>query len=252
MLKADLHIHTVASGHGYATLTENLEAASKKGMELIAVTDHGPHVPQGAHAWYFADLKVTPSFYKGTRLLHGCEANLVDSGTENGLDLEDWLLETLDFVSVGLHSCCGFSESDGKKNTDAMVRAMESPFVDQVNHPGNSLFPLEIESVVEAARKYDVIIELNEHSFDEHGSRAGSSSREVEFAQAAFEAGVPMAIGSDSHYFNTIGVFDRALEAAQKVGIPPEYFLNNSAERVLAHLNAKRERPRIDWGPVII
>jgi len=252
MLKADLHIHTVASGHGYATLTENLEAASKKGMELIAVTDHGPHVPQGAHAWYFADLKVTPSSYKGTRLLHGCEANLVYSETKNGLDLEDWSLEALDFVSVGLHSCCGFSQSDCKKNTDAMVRAMQNPFVDQVNHPGNSLFPLEVEPIIEAALAYDVIIELNEHSFDEHGSRAGSSSREVEFAQAAYEAGVTMTIGSDSHYFNTIGVFDRALEAARKAGIPCEYFLNVSAEKVLAHLTAKRERPRIDWGPVIV
>ena len=97
MLKADLHIHTVASGHGYCTWTENAEAAVKKGMELIAFTDHGPHVPEGAHPWYFWDLKVTPSIYKGMRVLNGCEANIVND-SETGLDLPNDLLEALDFV----------------------------------------------------------------------------------------------------------------------------------------------------------
>lgn len=251
MLKADLHIHTVASGHGYATWTENAEAAVQKGMELIAITDHGPHVPQGAHPWYFWDLKVTPSIYKGMRVLNGCEANIV-TDSETGLDLPNDLLQALDFVEVGFHALCGFDERDRAKNTDALLRVLENPFVDQLNHPGNDLnYPIDLDQVVAAALKNNVIIELNNHSFDPHGSRGGTAEREKEFALAAYQAGVPMAIGSDSHYFNTIGVFDDALAAADELGIPHDYFINVSAQKVLNHLQAKRPRTRIDWGPII-
>lgn len=251
MLKADLHIHTTASGHGYATWTENAKAAYKKGMELIAITDHGPHVPQGAHPWYFWDLKVTPSIYKGMRVLNGCEANIV-TDSETGLDLPDDLLQALDFVEVGFHALCGFDDRDRAKNTDALLRVLENPFVDQLNHPGNDLnYPIDLDQVVAAALKNNVIIELNNHSFDPHGSRGGTAEREKEFALAAYQAGVPMAIGSDSHYFNTIGVFDDALAAADELGIPYDYFINVSAQKVLDHLQAKRPRTRIDWGPII-
>lgn len=251
MLKADLHIHTVASGHGYCSWTENAEAAAAKGMELIAITDHGPHVPEGAHPWYFWDLKTTPSIYKGMRVLNGCEANIVDD-SPTGLDLPDDLLEILDFVEVGFHSMCGFDEGDRAKNTDAVLRVLENPFVDQLNHPGNDKrYSIDMEQVVAAAKRNNVILELNNHSFDQHGSRSGTAQRETEFAQAAFEAGVPIAIGSDSHYFNTIGVFDDALAAADEVGIPHEYFINRDAQTVMNHLQNKRTRPRINWGPVL-
>jgi len=61
-LLADLHTHTVASGHAYSTVTELAWAAADKGLELIAVTDHGPTVPQGVRH----DLTGTPS----TRTVH--------------------------------------------------------------------------------------------------------------------------------------------------------------------------------------
>ncbi len=251
MLKADLHIHTVASGHGYCTWTENAEAAVKKGMELIAFTDHGPHVPEGAHPWYFWDLKVTPSVYKGMRVLNGCEANIVND-SETGLDLPNDLLEALDFVEVGFHSLCGFDGKDRARNTDAVVQVLENPFVDQLNHPGNDeRYPLDLEQVIVAAKKNNVIIELNNHSFDPHGSRGGTHEREKEFARAAFEANIPIAVGSDSHYFNTIGIFDDALAAADEIGIPHDYFVNRDAQSVINHLEAKRPRTRINWGPII-
>jgi len=79
----------------------------------------------------------------------------------------------------------------------------------------------------------------------------GTSSREVEFALAAYEAGVPVAIGSDAHFWSAIGEHQPALSAAQQVGIPADYFVNVSAQRVLDHLTAKRPRHRIDWGPAV-
>ena len=110
-LLADLHTHTIASGHAYSTVTENARAARAHGLELIAICDHGPGVPQGAHPWYFWNLKVIPSVLDGVRILKGCEAN-VSPDTDNGIDLPDQVLDLLDFVAVGFHPTTGFDERD--------------------------------------------------------------------------------------------------------------------------------------------
>lgn len=249
-LLADLHTHTVASGHGYSTLTENARAAALKGLELIAITDHGPSVPQGSHPWYFWNLKVAPSVLDGVRVLKGCEANL-SAEADNGLDLADELLELLDFVTVGFHPLTGFDDRDRARNTEVLIRAMESPYVDQVSHPGNEEeFPLDLDAVVEAAVRHRVILELNDHSFSSTSARGRSSAREREFAAAAFEAGAPIAIGSDAHYALHVGRFDAALEAARSIGIEPDRLVNMNAKTVLAFLLDKRPRPRLDTGGV--
>ena len=247
-LLADLHTHTVASGHAFSTLTENAQAARARGLELIAITDHGPSVPQGAHAWYFWNLKIIPSVLDGVRLLKGCEANLsLDS--DNGLDLPDQILGWLDFVAVGFHPTTGFDSPDRARNTDALLRIMEHPLVDQITHPGNEAeFPLDLAAIVAAAVRNNVILELNDHSFDPTSSRAGSGAREREFAQAALAAGAPVSIGSDAHYALFVGHFDAALAVAEEIGLTEDRVVNRSADAVLAHLTGKRERPRLDIG----
>ena len=46
-LVADLHVHTISSGHAYNTILENTQSAIEKGLKLIAITDHGPNMPGG-------------------------------------------------------------------------------------------------------------------------------------------------------------------------------------------------------------
>lgn len=247
-LLADLHTHTVASGHAFSTVTENAQVARARGLELIAITDHAPTVPQGAHPWYFWNLKVIPSVLDGVRLLKGCEANLSLS-SDNGLDLPDQILGWLDFVAVGFHPHTGFDTPDRVRNTEALLQVMAHPFVDQITHPGNEAeFPLDLDSVVEAAVRNNVILELNDHSFDPTSSRAGSEAREREFAEAAVAAGAPVSIGSDAHYALYVGRFDSAVSIAEQIGLTEDCIVNRTAESVLTHLIGKRERPRMDAG----
>lgn len=247
-LLADLHTHTVASGHAYSTITENARAARARKLELVAITDHGPSVPQGAHPWYFWNMKVVPSVLDGVRILKGCEANLVPD-TENGLDLSDEVLGLLDFVAVGFHPTTGFDERDRRRNTDALLRVMANPLVDQVTHPGNEdEFPLGLDDIVEAAVRWNVILELNDHTFDALSSRAASTQRERDFAAAALASGAPVSIGSDAHYALQVGRFDAALEVAEELGFAEDRLVNRSADAVLEHLIAKRKRPRLDAG----
>ena len=126
---------------------------------------------------------------------------------------------------------------------------MAHPLVDQVTHPGNEAeFPLDLDAIVEAAVRHNVILELNDHSFDPTSSRAGSGAREREFAEAALAAGAPLSIGSDAHYALYVGRFEAALAIADEIGLAEDRVVNRSAESVLAHLTAKRERPRLDVG----
>lgn len=249
-LLADLHTHTVASGHAYSTVAESALAAAADGLELIAITDHGPSVPQGAHPWYFWNAKVVPSVLNGVRILKGCEANVSDS-TENGIDLPDQLLELLDIVSVGFHPETGFDQRDRKRNTEALLRVLENPLVDQITHPGNEdEFPLDLDAVVESAATHGVILELNDHSFAPSGSRGRSSYREREFAEAAISAGVPVAVGSDAHFALHVGRFDSAIAVLEELGYDERVVVNRDAESVLAHLTARRPRTRLDLGGV--
>lgn len=249
-LLADLHTHTIASGHAYSTFAEMVHGAAANGLELIAITDHGPSVPQGAHPWYFWNMKALPSVLDGVRVLKGCEAN-VAADTENGIDIPDLVLEALDFVAVGFHPLTGFDEHDTARNTEALLRVIANPLVDQITHPGNvHEFPVDRDAVVTAAAKHGVILELNDHSFAPTSARASSSASEREFARAAFEAGAPIAIGSDAHFHVHVGRFDAAIRVAREIGIAEDRIVNRSAQSVLAHLLARRERPRLDSGGV--
>ncbi|MCX8007372.1 MAG: phosphatase [Coriobacteriia bacterium] len=241
-LFADLHTHTVASGHAFSTVGEIASAAAARGLELVAITDHGPAVPGGAHLWHFWNSRTLPSEMNGVRLLKGCEANPVPD-SENGLDIPDEVLCALDFVAVGLHPGCGFDGGDRVRNTEALVRAIRHPLVDMVTHPGNEEdFPVDMDAVVEAAVERGVILELNNFSFDERSGRHATRTHERAFAEAARDAGAYIAVDSDAHVHTLVGEVDAALAVAEEIGFPEQRIVNRDAASVLAYLGARRQR----------
>lgn len=239
-LKADLHTHTVASGHGYSTVFEMAQSAAVLGVELIGIADHGPGLPGGAHPYHFWNLKALPVEIEGVRVLKGVEANVVSEA--GALDLPGEVLELLDFVGVGFHPGPTLEPGDADTNTRAMLAVLANPLVDMITHPGNDEFPVHLEPVVEAAARHGVILELNSHSFDPTGARASSMDREREMAAAAYAARAPMSIGSDAHYRDHVGRFDAALAVAEDLGIPTEYFVNRDAGSVISFLEQRRPR----------
>lgn len=252
MLKplADLHTHTTASGHAYSTVAELAATAALRGLELIAVTDHGPSCPGAPHEWHFANMKVVPSVIGGVRVLKGVEANPVPD-SRNGMDLDDALLSKLDFVAVGFHPQTGFDGSGIDWRTEALCNVIANPLVDMITHPGNPSFPVHVDQVVAAAVEHGVIVELNNGSFEPSMSRSRDTAAEIAFAQAAIDAGAFVAISSDAHFHAHVGRFERALEVAERFGLREDRLVSRSADAVLAHLTGRRERPRLDMGGVI-
>ena len=86
----DLHTHTIASGHGYSTLKENIEAAKERGLKYLGLSEHGPKLPGGPHPFFFSNYRCIPRQYGELRLLCGAEANIMDS--KGSLDMENEFL----------------------------------------------------------------------------------------------------------------------------------------------------------------
>jgi len=78
MLKIDLHIHTVASGHAHNTILEYMNQAKKLKMKAIGISDHGPNV---SSELYFRTLRRIPRKIGGLLIFKGIEANIIN---ENG------------------------------------------------------------------------------------------------------------------------------------------------------------------------
>lgn len=74
----DLHTHTVASGHAYSTLLENVHMAAMRGLKVYGHSDHARLMPGTTDEIYFTNFKVIPREIEGVRILHGIEANILD------------------------------------------------------------------------------------------------------------------------------------------------------------------------------
>ena len=238
---ADLHVHTIASGHAYSTVAEISRVAADKGLALIALTDHGPAMPGGPHAYHFSNQTAIPDVIYGLRVLKGIEANVMDR--RGRLDLDEFRLSKLDIVAVGLHSVCSPYGSK-KENTTMMVEAMQNPFVDIVVHPGNPEYLVDEETIVKAAARYDVALEVNNSSLTV--SRKGSLPHCDNIVSLAKTYGTKLIVGSDSHYCETVGEFSVAAELLAKHGVLPEQVLNTSLDKVLAHLNRRTNHKKVE------
>ena len=100
-LIADLHTHTLASGHAYGTIRENAQAAAQRGLALLGVSEHAPGIPGTCDPIYFWNLKCVPKMLHGIRVIHGSEINVLEGGN---LSLEERYLERLDYAIAGIHT----------------------------------------------------------------------------------------------------------------------------------------------------
>ncbi len=233
----DLHTHTVASGHAYSTITENASAASRRGLKLLGMTDHGPSMPGAPNLYHFGNLAVLPPEIHGVKILTGVEANITSH--EGELDVPLRYLAKMKVVLVGLHVYC-YPGGTVEQNTAAYIKAMENPFVDIMVHPGRPEFQLDLERIAQAAADLNVPVEINNSSLSPQKRGAWDNCRR--FAGYMAQYGGPVILGSDAHFWDRVGEFRFALELVEEAGIPEQQILNISDHRVLTYLKARRER----------
>lgn len=232
-LVADLHVHTVSSGHAYSTLEEYAARAKKIGLQGFAMTDHGPAMPGAPHYYHFSNMRMIPRVFNGIRILRGVEANIINEHGQIDLKDEEIRWGDLDIVMVAMHPRVGYEDRGEEKNTEVLLRALQNQRVNVIAHPGNPKYPLNIKKVVAAAKECNVFIELNNSS---EFSRPGSHDNCVAFAKEAKKAGVKVVLGTDSHISSMLGVFTEALKLAAEAGLTEDDILNTSWEKIEKYL----------------
>lgn len=234
----DTHCHTIVSGHAYSTLTEMVEGAKQNGMELIAITEHGPALPSAPHYYYFGNLKVVPPEIQGVKILKGVEANIIDY--DGNIDMPETYLKRLDIILASLHDIC-IEPGTVQENTSAIVGAMNNPDVDIIAHSGNPLFPVDYDKILETAKKTNTLLEINNSSFV--ATRKGSYKNCYYIAQKCKEMEIPIVIGSDAHYALDAGEFTKARRLLEEVDFPEELIMNTHVEKLIKYLKDKGRTP---------
>ena len=229
-IEADLHMHTIASGHAYSTVTEMALAAAGKGLKLIAITDHGPLLPGGPHEYHFGNMKVLPEYIHGVRVLKGVEANILNDGS---LDLDEERLELLDFIAAGIHYDAGYNNLTTAEHTSATIEAIKNPRVKMITHPANLYYPVDLLAVVQAAAEYNVILEVNASSFDEYRyGKRGSLEKTVEMCSLAKKYNAAISLNSDAHYYTDVGNIEPLKQVIKDAELKDRDVLNTSSEAV--------------------
>ncbi len=232
-LLIDTHIHSLASGHAYSTVDENMKWAAQKGLQMAALTDHAPAMPHTTSHAYFANLHVLPKTLHGVRLLRGIELNIIDY--EGAVDMDERILSRLDIAIASLHVPC-LKPGSKKENTRTLRKVMENPYVDIIGHPGDPRYAMDYREIFRGAAETGTLLEINNASLIPGGFRDGSRENIALLLQMCLEEGRPVVLGSDAHFYTGIGDLSYAEELLREVGFPEELVLNTNLQRFLSFL----------------
>ena len=249
-IKTDTHTHTLASGHAYSTIEENLRAGKEQGLELVGITDHFSSffVPSTDFACFgfFINKKALPEVWHGVRLLFGAEVDIIDLKgnlfghdlyipypNKNGVKLtyEEGILNRLDYLIASVHYKDFAANSTVVENTELYIKALEHENVKILGHIGRSGLEFDIDEVVKAAKSLNKMIEINEASFG-HGETVRERCLKVALACAKY--GTKIAVNSDAHSSFEIGKYPNTEHFLDEIGFPVELIGNKDAETFLS------------------
>jgi DNA polymerase (family 10) len=212
-LKGDLHSHTSLTD-GRNTLQEMADAARKRGLEYLAVTEHSHRLGMthgldaGALLKHVDRIGEMNGASRGFFLLSGIEVDILSDGS---LDLPDSALSRLDVVIGAIHSHFGLSRA---KQTERILKAMDQPFMTILAHPTGRLIderpPMDLdwERIIRHAKERGTILEI-----DSQPARLDLSDV---FARMARDAGVLLSIDSDAHSTDQLDLLDFGVGQARR------------------------------------
>ncbi len=233
----DLHTHTLASGHAYSTILEMAQAARDKGLQLLAMTEHGPAMRGSCQHTYFENIKVIPRERYGVQTLFGVELNILDP--EGHVDIEERLLPAMDICVASLHIPC-YAPRSMEENTNAYIRAMENPYVNIIGHPDDPRYPIDLKAVVEAAKENHVILEMNNSSLAPTSFRKATKEGYLEFLELCQSYDQPIIMDSDAHVDIDVGNHCYVAEILEEAQFPEHLIMNTDVEKVKPYLNYYR------------
>lgn len=231
---ADLHTHTIASGHAVNTIEEMVESAKKKGIVLLGITDHAVTMPGTCDEQYFKSLSSRKKDYDGIEVCLGVELNILDY--EGNVDMSQEDLKKMDVVIASIHNHIGFEAGTVEQNTNAIIGAIKNPLINIIGHPDDGRVPLDYERIVKVAKEYGTLLEINNNSISSE-FRLNAYENEKKMLKLCKEYEVPVVIGSDAHEKKKISKHDKAYELIQETGYDWDMVMNFYPDELKKYLN---------------
>ena len=238
-VKIDTHTHTLASGHAYNSMMEMAKAGFEKGLKLLGITEHAPMMPGSCNSIYFHNLKVVPRTLCGIEVMLGAELNILDY--DGHVDLDDHTLRKLDIRIASLHSVC-ILPGTKEENTRAVLGAIKNPMVDIIGHPDDGIYPLDYKPIVEAAKEYHTLLEVNNNSLNPMGARKNTRGNLITMLELCREYGQPVIMNSDAHVFSDVGRRDFSEELLREIDFPEELIVNRSVDVFKEYIHLKDQK----------
>ncbi len=223
-IKADLQVHSTYSD-GKLSMLEMARAAARRGIKVIAFTDHSVSlgVTGGLsiekHKKQAAEIKkIQKELGDSILVLHASEVEIKADGA---LDYPDEFLASLDLVLASLHTSL---RQPREKVTQRVINAIRNPHVDIIGHPTGRLIPdregadLDMDAVLKAAAESGVALEINAHP-----SRLDLDDV---YARRAKEMGIPISINTDSHSETDMDMLFYGVATARRAWLTKEDVIN--------------------------
>ncbi len=219
-IKGDLHCHSSfeAPGQDRSSIEEMCERAIEMGYEYIGISDHTKflRIESGLNEKQLLKQhekirKLNSEFgvqNKKFRILHGCEANILNDGS---IDIKDEVLEKLDYVIAGVHSSLKMPKQE---MTQRIIKAMQNPNVDIISHPTGRLigrrdeYQMDFDKILEVAKETGTILEINSSPL-----RLDLNGFNIRRAKSR---GVKMIINTDSHKKGQLDLMEYGVWQARK------------------------------------
>lgn len=232
----DLHCHTIASGHAYSTLKENIDEAKLKGLKYVGVSDHAPNMPGSTHPFYFGNLGVIKEEINGVKVLKGIEANIMDF--DGNIDIPSDVVGKLDYVIASFHPPC-INPGNIDENTKAILNVMENKEVKIIGHLDDSRYPVDYEKVVVKAKETNTLLEINNSSLRTNSFRVGAIENAKVLLNLCKKHDVKVILGSDAHIYYQVGNFENCTKILEEVNFPGNLVVNFNEEYIKEYFFGK-------------
>ena len=237
---ADWHTHSTYSD-GRGTIEQNVAAAVARGLDELAITDHGPrNIIAGVKSpqTYLKINSVIDNMngkYPEITVKCGAEADII--ALDGTIDIPRQIIDRLDILSVGIHPWIwpeslegawsvvgvnqlahfsrGFRDKARVNNTKALKEAVSKFEIDFISHPDLGL-PVDVAELASACASCDTSLEINTgHHYDKE-----------DLVKAALKQGGNFVVNSDAHFPETVGDLASGGALLEKFKVPWERVLN--------------------------
>lgn len=225
---ADLHTHSIVSGHAYGTIREMAFEAKQKELKMLGISEHAPGIPGTVDPFYYENLEIIPRRIYDVEIVHGCEINVLNGGK---ISLGEEYFSQLDYAIIGIHRQC--YENEGRvKNTQNMIECMKHDKIRFVSHPDDDHTPLDYKELVEAAKEYKVALEVNNSSLVKYKYRLNCVQNYEKMLELCMEYKVPIMVNSDAHDPSWVGEFTLAYKLLQDLNFDENLIVNNELDKL--------------------